>query len=363
MNIQTAGSPNPYFNQLRMLVAGQSGAGKTRFAATFPNPIWADCRGGLMSVADKGVKSVKITCEADLLELRLTLDALSKEREERFGFPVDTLVLDTVDEFQRTLLAERLIHEKRAETTASDYGWLGQRLHTIFESLMDLPVHVVVLSHLKDVTDGDGGQLFVKPGLAGAFADQIHQYVDYSLLIQNRHWSSAPQFMEEMGQQGAIEVPGDHTQFTFLRTYSDKIYEWVKDASGTLPPEFDVNFEDDYTRIKALVTAKIATLPPSGDLTIKLPSDEENKLKRKIGSTDHHIAETVRETKKKSAKITVAAEPADRVATATFEGTATDVKCTDCEKKVENEDRLDLSMIRYREPLCGECFSRRLQDA
>jgi DNA-directed RNA polymerase subunit RPC12/RpoP len=71
----------------------------------------------------------------------------------------------------------------------------------------------------------------------------------------------------------------------------------------------------------------------------------------------------VRETKKKSAKITVAAEPADRVATATFEGTATDVKCTDCEKKVENEDRLDLSMIRYREPLCGECFSRRLQDA
>ncbi len=109
MNINSAGTPSPYYVNLRMLVAGQAGSGKTRFAATFPNPIWADCRGGLMSVADKGVKSVKIGSEADLLELRLALDALTKEREERFGFPVDTLVLDTVDEFQRILLAERLV--------------------------------------------------------------------------------------------------------------------------------------------------------------------------------------------------------------------------------------------------------------
>ena len=363
MKIHTTGTPEPYSAKLRMLVAGQAGAGKTRFAATFPNPIWADCRGGLMSVADKSVKAVKIGSEADLLELRLALDALTLEREERFGFPVDTLVLDTVDEFQRILLAERLVHEKRSETTASDYGWLGQRMHTIFESLCDLPIHIVVLCHLKDVSDGEGGQLFVKPGLAGAFADQIHQYMDYSLLIQNRHWNSSPEFITEMGSDVTIELPSDHTQFTYLRTYSDKIYEWVRDMSGTLPPEFELNFEDDYGRIHDLVVARIQELPGSGSRTISLPADEENKLKRKIGSTDHHIAETVRETKKKSTKIAVATDEGPRVAQATLEGKPTDVKCTDCDNMVESEDRLDLSKIRYREPLCGTCFNRRLQDA
>ena len=341
-----------YPTHLRMLVAGHSGSGKTRLAAGFPNPIFADARAGLMSVADRGVPFVRLTCAADLLELRLALDCSPEERREKFGHDVDTLVLDTLDEFQRVLLAERLLSEKRSETTISDYGWLGQRMHTIFEGLMSLPLHVVVNCHLKDITEGEG-QLFVKPGLVGAFTDQVHQYMDFSLLLQSRHWGSPPELVEELGgDDPVVEFPEDNTQLTYLRTYQDGVYEWVKDYSGTLPPEFVVNFTDDFTRLYELVTQKRLTLSPSGTKTIVT---DEGEVPHRTGTTAHQI----KETKVKAQKLKID-KSGPRVLTAEFEGGVTDTPCTDCEKLVENQDRLDLSKIRYRVPLCTECFTKRL---
>lgn len=355
MLIQTTGSGD-YHSLLRMFVGGQPGAGKTRFAATFPNPIYANCRGGMMSIADKGVPYTNINSIADLLELKLGLEGTPEEREALFGRPVDTLVIDTIDEFVRIMLAERLWHEKRTETSASDYGWLGQRLHTIFEGLDTLPVHVIVLGHLKDVTD-DNGKLFIKPGIVGAFCDQIHQYMDYSLLLQSRHWGSPPEFIEALGEEVTVEFPDDHTQLTYLRTYSDATYEWVRDMSGTLPPEFEVNFEDDYARLIDLITAKSKDLTEGTSGEVYLDPEAEPKLVSKDGSTASFISKSVEDVQ--ATKVTIAPPSTPRAKEAVFEGATTDVKCTDCDNMVENEDRRVLSMIRYREPLCSTCFQHR----
>jgi len=177
--------------------------------------------------------------------------------------------------------------------------------------------------------------------------------MNFSLLLQSRHWSSTPEFMEEMGSSTVIELPADHTQITVLRSYQDAIYDWVKDYSGSLPPEFSVNFEDDFERLYQFITGK-AVEAETVEVEIDL-IDAEVKLRRKSGGNDHMIAETVAKQKKTD-------KPKDRVAEVVTEGPQTVTPCTDCTEPVENQDRLDLSMLRYREPLCAKCFNQRLSS-
>lgn len=337
-------------DKIKMLVAGQPGTGKTRFAATFPNPIFANAWGGMASIADRSLPYVNLSSEANALQLKMLLEGTPEEREARFGFPVDTLVIDTIDEFQRVLLAERLVHEKRAETNAGDYGWLGQRMHTIFEGFVSLDINFVVIAHLKDVTDAESGRLFIKPGLAGGFADQMHQYFTHSVLLSphyTRTVQAAPLVVN--GLELSNVAPLDLSQGAcYLVSKPDSIYEWLRDLSGTLPDELELNFENDYDTIRELVDSKRETFgEPEEPVEIIPPEAVEKKVRRRKGGVDTMIKDTVAKVSEKKAVEEVMSAP------------ATDTKCTDCDNMVESEDQLDLSMIRFREPLCSADFAKR----
>jgi hypothetical protein len=248
-------------DHLRMLVVGPTGAGKTRFAATFPNPVFANCLGGMTSIADKGLRYVDVSSEAELLELKFAIEADDPR------FRVDTLVIDTLDEFQRILLSERLVAEQRSETTPSDYGWLGQRMHTIIEGLSEMPVNLVVLCHPKEVTDGETGNLFIKPGLQGAFADQVGQYFDFALYLQSRHFRIGDHEWEtEMGgEDGYLTQPDMRTEH-YLVSHASRMMDWVKDLTGSLEPEMRLDFVTDYERVSVALSAPDDAAPqPAGD--------------------------------------------------------------------------------------------------
>jgi hypothetical protein len=209
----------------------------------------------MMSLAEKGSRYVNISSESDLLDLKLAI-----ERKE-FDFEVDTLVLDTMDEFQRILLAERMASERRGETNASDYGWLGQRMHTIIDGLCGMDLNVVITCHPKDVVDGVSGQLFIKPGLQGAFAEQVIQYVDYAVVLNARDFTQDTDLDWELGSDAPISIPVHHS-YRALVSYPTQITDWVKDLSGALPGEFPLDFETDYERIAALLEERRAQLAP-----------------------------------------------------------------------------------------------------
>jgi hypothetical protein len=65
MEVGTYEGKNGYLN---MLVYGASGAGKTVFAATAPEPLFLDMEGGLLSVAGSRVDRIEIKSLADLKE-------------------------------------------------------------------------------------------------------------------------------------------------------------------------------------------------------------------------------------------------------------------------------------------------------
>jgi len=155
VTINVAGD-SEYPEYLRMLVVGQPGVGKTTLASNFPNPLWINAGCGITTLARMGdIPYVNVNNEMDLFAVKQLLDRGPQEREYVLGRPVDTLVVDTVDELQRILMAERLNTERRSETKMEDWGWLNARFHAIFGGLTQLPLNVVFIAHTKDVSVGE----------------------------------------------------------------------------------------------------------------------------------------------------------------------------------------------------------------
>src|SRR4051812_4849054 len=103
-----------YGRWVKMLLAGEPGSGKTRSSSTWTNPFFASAEGGLMAVADRKVPATKIAHSAELEQLLKILQQNAEVRESMLGVPVDTVIIDTLDEVQRILIKERL-SDKRQE--------------------------------------------------------------------------------------------------------------------------------------------------------------------------------------------------------------------------------------------------------
>lgn len=374
LTVKTTGK-DQYRDKIKMLVTGPSGSGKTPFAATAPNVLFADCQGGLMSIADRAVPFVTITSEADLIAVKNLLNVDDAQRAKTFGRPIDTLVLDTGDEFGRILLAERMMTERRSEATGGDYGFVGQRLHTVIEVLTGLPVNVIVLTHYREMGKDDDVRI-MKPGFAGQFADQCGQYFDYSVFASSRVWSDP----------NADDGPKEY-ETRYLQVRPDQTKDFLFDRSHRLPAEFELNFVDDFERIQALV--KRDDIPESASMTIEVPDEVRSRPQQHNKSASNTPPQRPAKAPEPSPAPTpppVAAPVAvTTVAAAVDEGdpfakvdppspptetpvavddttsavTTTNIPCKDCGNMIETEHQEVMAQLRYREPLCTGCFNTR----
>lgn len=139
---------------IKCLIMGEPDAGKTRSASFWPDPIFADCERGRMSIADRGVPYAEIRSSRDMdaLLLRLRQECMRPAEKRQFR----TLVIDTIDSYQRTLIAERLQAERKDSLSGwADWGYLDAKMQQVLQAVMNLPMHVVVNLHVKDEHDGD----------------------------------------------------------------------------------------------------------------------------------------------------------------------------------------------------------------
>lgn len=222
---------------MKLLVAGAPGSGKTRLASTFPNPIYADAEGRLLSIRDRhNARAVTIDNIAKLEGLRAGLDQRPDIRAKTFGGPVDTVVLDTVDQIARLMMDERKRAERKEAFTQPDWGIHGDRLRDILRSFRNLSdLNVIFNVHVKPEVDEESGRVEYRPAIQGSVGNEIAEYVDECFLLERRT-STDP-------------VTGDPIPVRFLRTYANRQYSWLKDHSGALPVEFPVDLETDYERL------------------------------------------------------------------------------------------------------------------
>lgn len=321
-------------NRIKMLVAGTSGSGKTRFALTAPNPIFANCLSGVATLAmHPGTPFVNVAGETDLLALKVALDRSPEEREELFGFPVETLVVDTVDEFQRRLLQERLVSQKRELPIFEDWNWLGVRCNSIFGGLAGLDINVIFLLHIKQDMPED--KLFIKPALQGAFTDQICQYVEYAVLLKNQSEREEPVDISFNGSE--IDYDLEFRSFNYMITKPTSECEWLHDYTNTLPPFFDIDFRHDFENI-VRARGTLGEIPSSTSKTVEVEAVPQRE--RNVKSLDGLPSKVISK------------ELEDAVVS------STDVKCSSCDKMVENRDWVDISTIKFGKAFCKTCYTQ-----
>lgn len=372
-----------YGRYTKALICGEPGAGKTLISSTWKNPIYASAEGGLMSVADRNVPYIEIKSSRDLMQLKQQLDQAPDVREKVFGFPVDSVIIDTLDEIQKILIKERLEEQKADNMKMQDWGWLSEQMKAIVTGFRNMPLHVVFTCHIKDKEDSETGQSWTTPGLQGSIGSEIAAYVDLALLLKT---STVTEVIDGKAHKRIIRI---------LQTYRDSRNPWIKDRSGKLPNEFEVNFNDDFDRIFNTVYANVDSLPATTTIEVEtkptlltdldVPAEAPEKpveapkaaarpaTARTVAkpvakpveapaATSEPDPEPVQEVpaegQEKSS--TDAPSPKNRLpegVTPESKGYGTNFYCEQCGGEVETEDQASLSRIRFRKILDKPCFT------
>jgi AAA domain len=166
-------------NWLRVLVYGESGSGKTTFAATFPAPIlWLVCSGGnkpgeLRSLDTpehrKRITAVVVQDSGHYAELM----------EKTAGF--QTVVLDHASGYADLVLKEILgLSTMPAQkgwglASQSQYGQQSLQLKESFRTLLNVPANVVIIAQQRTFgsKDGPGGDDMMCPVVGAALTPSV----------------------------------------------------------------------------------------------------------------------------------------------------------------------------------------------
>ena len=220
---------------------GEAGAGKTRLAATFPNPLFLDLENGAASARKDGVNRIIIPTDAQasaaVLAIINRLAAIPpqdgiiryKPPEASEEIPIGTLIIDSLDAIQQSIKMFRIL-KGRTRMELQDWDTLLNELLPLVLAWNSLPIHVVVVAHTKreeSKQEGHPGDMGF--GVQGALKAQIPRWFDYILHIttgvdgkryvvtqpmiakgyryvaKDRHNGLAP-----LAKNGIIDLPGDN---------------------------------------------------------------------------------------------------------------------------------------------------------
>lgn len=264
LKVRRAGAAD-YGRYVKALIVGDPGAGKTRSASTWPNVLYANVDGGMMSVTDRQPAVVDIASSVELQELLRTLEQDAPVREKILGVPVETVCIDTIDHFARILVEERLMDQRKETMAIQDWGWLADQLRGVVRGFRNLPMHVLLNCHVKTEEDSDSGKVTYRPAIQGSMGNEIPGYVDLAVLLTARPRTTVKdgKNIREMAR--------------VMQTFPDSQHPWIKDRSGKLPMEFAINLEDDFKRMDALVFADLPGEPPAVEGTGEAPPAPEAK--------------------------------------------------------------------------------------
>lgn len=158
----------PSSAKLKVLIYGKSGTGKTTFGATAPNALFVSSESGLLSVADKHVKYVKIDSLKDLEDV---YQLLAKP-----GHGFESVILDSLTDMQNHIITK--ITKGERMPMKGEWSDFGFNMNKILLKFRDLDIHVIGLALEKDI-EGEDDTSMLQPDLYGSVRDKCPAYFDY----------------------------------------------------------------------------------------------------------------------------------------------------------------------------------------
>ena len=255
----------PTDHKIKALVYGSAGSGKTCFAGTAPNVIFASAEGGLLSIADKNPAFTEIKTLKDLTDFYYFL------LNENPGY--ETLVIDSITEINEIIKLE--IEKKIGRPMQiQDWGELSKKIRDLFRKFRDLPMNVILIAQEMYITDEDKIKKIV-PALNGKAATEIAYFMDVV---------------------GYMNVESDGSRW--LETSSNKKL-LTKDRSKTIGNDAPLDFNEWLRRISSI---EIGEQTVTAMYTETVKSKPEAKAPPKTISPTPHLTALKKELVSRGAK-------------------------------------------------------------
>jgi AAA domain len=234
--------------KLKLLVYGQSGAGKTVFSAGAPKPLFLDFDGKVSSAASyysvhapERLKEISYENMTDLPGQERPFRRFSKllkqlhEQAAAGKLPYETVVLDSLTLFLDAFMADVIAENpgvKRPNNVPAlqDYQILNLQFKDVMSKLLALPCHVIVIGHITSETNQETGRIYWKPLVPGKLADRLPQIFTEVYRAYVVHQDGKQQYLCQTSSDGEYvcrtQIPGLPAQipadFNRLVTFMNK---------------------------------------------------------------------------------------------------------------------------------------------
>lgn len=175
-------------DNIKALLVGRSGTGKTHFSGSFPKPFFINTDKGMATLMDKNIPFVTIERMTednrndenaltswkdvwDVVQGFKTKSGAIYEELKKAGYIPETIVLDSISSLSDLLEVEVIVNppdkKDRSDTLfLSDYNIIQRRLYSILDALRELDTHVVATAGI-DLSQDEVGRMLENPAATG----------------------------------------------------------------------------------------------------------------------------------------------------------------------------------------------------
>ena len=171
MAIKILNTADINIDSVKCIVYGIAGSGKTRLAASAPNPLILSAESGLLSLSDYKVDYVEINSLKQWDEVYKFIKSSSDANK------YDTICLDSISEIAEVLIAELKPNFKDARQA---YAQLADSMMPMLRKFRDLPSkHTLFTAKMITIQDEESGRVTDELMLPGkVLSSQIPYMVD-----------------------------------------------------------------------------------------------------------------------------------------------------------------------------------------
>jgi phage nucleotide-binding protein len=162
-------------SNLKLLVYGAAGAGKTSLIPTLPKPVILSAEGGLLSISGHDIPFLEVTSMDSLREAYAWL--LDSDEAKQF----DSVALDSISEIAEVCLSKE---KSIAKDPRQAYGEMQTTMTEVIRTFRDLDKHVLMTAKLEKAQD-EMGRMLYSPSMPGNKTGQSLPYY-FDLLLAMR---------------------------------------------------------------------------------------------------------------------------------------------------------------------------------
>lgn len=145
----------PVARKLKILLYGASGSGKTLAALSFPRPLVIDGEGGTLLYRGRPGFEFLVKDTKTLTDLEKVIELVRADG----GTSMDTLIIDPITVFYDVQKDAAARNAKDGALGFREWARINNRMKAVYNSLTNLPVHVVVIARESVEYEGEGNNL------------------------------------------------------------------------------------------------------------------------------------------------------------------------------------------------------------